>query len=61
MGIKTFFRQGEMTALLKSCTTGLDQAVGVFMVISISVPVYELITQHHGRLTVSMWSRISLQ
>ena len=32
MGIKMFFRQGEMNALLKGCTTGLDQAVEVFMV-----------------------------
>jgi hypothetical protein len=31
-GIKMFFRQGEMAALLKSCTTGLDQAVDVFKV-----------------------------
>ncbi|KAJ6493488.1 hypothetical protein DFH09DRAFT_1104483 [Mycena vulgaris] len=32
IGFKMFFRQGEMTALLKSCTAGLDQAVAVFMV-----------------------------
>jgi hypothetical protein len=34
MGFKTFFRQGEMTTLLKSCTAGLDQALDVFMVSS---------------------------
>ena len=32
IGIKQFFRQGEMNALLKNCTTGLDQAADVFMV-----------------------------
>jgi hypothetical protein len=32
MGIKMFFRQGEMTTLLNDCTAGLDQAVDVFMV-----------------------------
>jgi hypothetical protein len=32
IGIKMLFRQAEMTALLKSCTAGLDQAVDVFMV-----------------------------
>jgi hypothetical protein len=25
-----FFRQGEMTTLLKGCTTGLEQALDVF-------------------------------
>ncbi|KAJ7434558.1 hypothetical protein FB451DRAFT_1109905 [Mycena latifolia] len=32
IGIKMFFRQGEMTTLLKSCTAGLDQAIEVFTV-----------------------------
>jgi hypothetical protein len=32
MGIKMFFRQGEMATLLKSCTTGLEQALEVFAV-----------------------------
>jgi hypothetical protein len=32
IGIKMFFRQNEITALLKSCTAGLEQAIGVFMV-----------------------------
>jgi hypothetical protein len=32
IGVKMVFRQGEMTALLKSCTAGLDQAVEIFMV-----------------------------
>jgi hypothetical protein len=32
MGIKMFFRQGEMNTLLKSCTAGLDKAVDVFLV-----------------------------
>jgi hypothetical protein len=31
-GIKMFFRQGEMASLLTSCTTGLKQALEVFMV-----------------------------
>jgi hypothetical protein len=39
MGFKTFFRQGEMTTLLRSCATGLDQAVEAFMVKSGSVSV----------------------
>jgi hypothetical protein len=34
MRFKTFFRQGEMTALLKSCTAGLEQALAVFTVSS---------------------------
>jgi hypothetical protein len=42
IGIKMFFRQGEMTTLLKSCTTGLDQAVDVFMVNFVSVSAGEL-------------------
>jgi hypothetical protein len=32
IGIKMLFRQGEMTALLKGCTTGLQQALDAFMV-----------------------------
>jgi hypothetical protein len=32
MGIKAFFRQGEIATLLKSCTAGLEQAFEVFMV-----------------------------
>jgi hypothetical protein len=32
MGIKMFFRQAEMTTLLKSCTAGLEQALDVFRV-----------------------------
>jgi hypothetical protein len=32
LAIKMLFRQGEMAALLKGCTSGLDQAVDVFMV-----------------------------
>jgi hypothetical protein len=32
IGIKKFFRQGEMTVLLKNCTAGLDQAADVFLV-----------------------------
>jgi hypothetical protein len=43
MGIKMFFRQGEMAALLKGCTAGLDQAVDVFLVIYISASTGELI------------------
>jgi hypothetical protein len=43
---KMFFRQGEMTTLLKSCTTGLAQAVDVFMVNAGSVSAYELIEQN---------------
>jgi hypothetical protein len=32
IGIKVFFRQAEMTALLNGCTAGLNQAIDVFMV-----------------------------
>jgi hypothetical protein len=45
MGFKTFFRQGEMTTLLKSCTTGLDQALHAFLVNSGSVSGYGLINE----------------
>ena len=49
IGLKMFFRQGEMTTLLKSCTAGLDQAVEVFMVYAGSVATLELIKQHFDR------------
>jgi hypothetical protein len=32
MGFKMLFQQGEMATLLKSCTSGLEQALEVFMV-----------------------------
>jgi hypothetical protein len=32
IGIKMFFRQGEMTTLQKCCNIGLDQALDVFKV-----------------------------
>jgi hypothetical protein len=31
LGIKMFFRQGEMTSLLKDCMVGLEQALALFM------------------------------
>jgi hypothetical protein len=37
IGFRMLFRQGEMTALLRSCTAGLDHAVDVFMVIFVLV------------------------
>ncbi|KAJ6583437.1 hypothetical protein DFH09DRAFT_1275203 [Mycena vulgaris] len=37
IGFKMFFRQAEMTTLLKSCTSGIDQAVDVFMVNQLNV------------------------
>jgi hypothetical protein len=41
--ITMLFRQGEMASLLKGCTSGLEQAVDVFMVNYGSVSVCELI------------------
>jgi hypothetical protein len=61
LGIKMFFRQGEVATLLKSCTAGLAQAVGVFMVNFVSVSAFELSKQTYGRLIMLMWSRISTQ
>jgi hypothetical protein len=37
MGIKMFFRQGEMTTMLRSCRLGLDQALEAFMVTAGSI------------------------
>jgi hypothetical protein len=42
MGIKMFFRQGEMAALLKSCIAGLQQALDVFMASLSSILTYLL-------------------
>jgi hypothetical protein len=49
IGFKMFFHQGEMTALLKSCNIGLDQAVDVFMVSFVSIPACQLIKEHSNR------------
>jgi hypothetical protein len=49
MGFKTFFRQGEMTTLLKDCTTGLDQALEVFMVCLGAVTACKVIKQNFNR------------
>jgi hypothetical protein len=37
MGIKMFFRQGEMTTLLKGCTAGLERAIDLFKASSSSI------------------------
>jgi hypothetical protein len=42
IGFKMFFRQGEMTALLKGCTSGLNQAFEVFMVKFVLTSDWEL-------------------
>jgi hypothetical protein len=60
IGIKMLFRQAEMNALLKSCTTGLEQAADIFGVIFGSAWVCELTKQQYGRLIVLISSRISM-
>jgi hypothetical protein len=50
---KMFFRQGEMTALLKSCIAGLDQAIDVFMVNSALGSACEWI----NRIITGQWCR----
>jgi hypothetical protein len=49
MGIKMFFRQGEMTTLLKNCTTGLEQALEVFMASWFSIFTYGADQQYFHR------------
>jgi hypothetical protein len=44
-----FFRQGEMSALLKGCIAGLDLATDAFMVIFGSGVDFKLIEQHSNR------------
>jgi hypothetical protein len=40
--IKMFFRQGEMTSLLKGCNAGLEQALDAFAASSNLVLPYQL-------------------
>jgi 3-dehydroquinate dehydratase len=61
-GFKLFFRQSEMSNLLKSCTSGLDQARDVFVVRSSNaVAVCELIKRNFTGWIMLIWSMISMQ
>jgi hypothetical protein len=59
-GIKMFFRLVEMNTLLKSCTTGLDQALDVFMVNISSISACEFIELYNQVNGVHVVTNITL-